>query len=773
MAGFIQRLLTSAGKPSELAQYLDDPQVHVGAFAQSKAEIDAAIAKERDIKVLKAALDRAQSVGDLRFVLLIGDRLAQVAGEPDVMLYHVRNLLWAKQLSKAETILADFTPPSPTYPLYLEVLFIRDLLAKRLPAAKVALNELAATSPGRSASLKRELGQRMMELGQYDDALTCVVQARQDHPDDAGLIQLEVRLCLFLEGPQAALARLETFIDVLGPSSTLYRQTYGEILLQRGRFNEVFDLLSDWIAQEPKTTAYYYMAQSAATQCDRTNELVALVDQMQEQHPRFRDLDEMRCNLAVDMNDWAVADEIKASIKPRNRWAHRAIEFAEALQKPLDQDPAKLLKSLRDDGFRFIGPVVMLALYNYYYRASDETLKLALEAVEDHIDESYNDPGLITVYLRLLVATGRDPEARAFWKLLPRGMVETVSLAPFAMYFDAREGEHDKAAAGWRKYLSETAHMAINARSSYPAAVNFRAGDLKPEDVLLFLTVFNGIEYVAWFLKYYRDLGVGHFFIIDNGSDDGTFEYLAEQNDVSLFQNKESFAASACGVFWVNHLMRRYGVGHWCLHVDMDEAFVFPGMDEGTDLPTFLRYLDEQGHASVPSIMLDIYPEKLELGKGEDPFAASAYFDTDYVFVPNELPPYTFIQGGIRARMSGRSLLMTKAPLVKMTKDLAYISNNHQHTHVPFSEVGTALLHYKFIGDFPCRIDEAISRQEHFMGARFYKSLRESVASPEAAESGLLSPFSKKYAKIADIVDAGLISDPNGWRNYRQKQADG
>ena len=56
-----------------------------------------------------------------------------------------------------------------------------------------------------------------------------------------------------------------------------------------------------------------------------------------------------------------------------------------------------------------------------------------------------------------------------------------------------------------------------------------------PQPILLFLTMRNERVRLPYFLEYYRKLGVDHFLIVDNGSDDGTREYLAEQPDVSLW----------------------------------------------------------------------------------------------------------------------------------------------------------------------------------------------------------------------------------------------
>jgi len=264
-----------------------------------------------------------------------------------------------------------------------------------------------------------------------------------------------------------------------------------------------------------------------------------------------------------------------------------------------------------------------------------------------------------------------------------------------------------------------------------------------------------------WFLDFYRKLGVDHFFFCDNASTDGTTERLLEQPDVSVFHAPGSFAASGCGIFWINHLMRRFGVGHWCLHVDMDEALVFPGVERGRDLRDLTKYLDSQGHGCVEAAMIDMVPPGFpaDVAEGALGFEHSICFDADLVRMPCELPPYAFIKGGVRARMTGRSLLMTKSPLVKMAADFAYLVNNHYHTHLPVSDLRVAVLHFKFIGAYRDRVAEAIERREHFQGALFYRQLEQSFETSSQRVSNSLVV----YEGPAQLVSMGLMQSSQIW----------
>ena len=49
---------------------------------------------------------------------------------------------------------------------------------------------------------------------------------------------------------------------------------------------------------------------------------------------------------------------------------------------------------------------------------------------------------------------------------------------------------------------------------------------IRPNDVLLVCTMRNEKIRLPYFLEYYRALGINHFLFVDNGSDDGSADYL-------------------------------------------------------------------------------------------------------------------------------------------------------------------------------------------------------------------------------------------------------
>ena len=60
-------------------------------------------------------------------------------------------------------------------------------------------------------------------------------------------------------------------------------------------------------------------------------------------------------------------------------------------------------------------------------------------------------------------------------------------------------------------------------------AVQDRTQQIDPDAILLFCTLRNEDQRLPYFLKYYRDLGIDHFLMVDNNSDDGGAEFLGQK----------------------------------------------------------------------------------------------------------------------------------------------------------------------------------------------------------------------------------------------------
>src|SRR6056297_540067 len=166
-----------------------------------------------------------------------------------------------------------------------------------------------------------------------------------------------------------------------------------------------------------------------------------------------------------------------------------------------------------------------------------------------------------------------------------------------------------------------------------------RTDRIGPGDILLFSTFRDEYVRLPYFVKYYRDLGVSHFLMVDNDSDDGGREYLADQPDVSVWTTKASYKRARFGVDWLNWLQGRYGHGHWTLVVDPDEFFVYPFCDT-RPIRALTDWLDVSQLRSFGAMLLDMYPkgriDAVPYRPGQDPIEIASWFDPgNYMIAKN------------------------------------------------------------------------------------------------------------------------------------------
>ena len=310
------------------------------------------------------------------------------------------------------------------------------------------------------------------------------------------------------------------------------------------------------------------------------------------------------------------------------------------------------------------------------------------------------------------------------------------------------------------------------ARARQLHAVRDRTGLIAPRDILCFGCMRNERPRLPHFLDYYRAQGVRQFLIVDNGSDDGTAEYLAAQEDVSLWQTAASYREARFGMDWLTALQRRHGHGHWCLTVDADEYFVYPFCDT-RPLGALTDWLDASGVRAFAAMLIDMYPRgdvgAHALAEGQNPFEVAQYFDAaNYTISPNPLYRNLWIQGGPRARAffadtPKAAPALNKVPLVKWHRRYAYVDSTHmllpRGLNLTYARDGGekasgALLHAKLLPDLRAKAAEEAGRGEHYAGGREYAAYRASLA----GGADLWTEWSERYINWRQLEILGLMS---------------
>ena len=306
-------------------------------------------------------------------------------------------------------------------------------------------------------------------------------------------------------------------------------------------------------------------------------------------------------------------------------------------------------------------------------------------------------------------------------------------------------------------------------------AVAQRTDLIRPGHILVFSTFRNEAVRLPYFLKYYREMGVNHFLMVDNDSDDGGRDFLASQPDVSLWTTDASYKRARFGVDWLNWLQMKYGHGHWTLVVDPDELFVFPFCDT-RPIRALTDWLDASSIRSFSAMLLDMYPKggiaDTPYRAGQDPLEIANWFDAgNYSIYHNARYGNLWIQGGPRMRQffaddPARAPALNKIPLVKWHHRYAYHSSTHtllpRGLNLTYDEWGGekasgVLLHTKFLSTFGDKAREEIQRGQHYAGSREYKAYADQME----VNPDLWCKWSEQYINWRQLEILGLMSKGN------------
>jgi hypothetical protein len=334
-----------------------------------------------------------------------------------------------------------------------------------------------------------------------------------------------------------------------------------------------------------------------------------------------------------------------------------------------------------------------------------------------------------------------------------------------------------------------------------------------PNEIRIFIAVRNEYTRLPFLISYYRNMGVGRFFFVDDHSDDGTREYALAQAHTHVFSPSNSFGESNNGNDWLNLLLDTFGTGHWTLVVDADELLIYPH-SEMVKLPEFCRYLDQDACTALFVFLLDMYPDE-DLSKAvcvpNKPFyEICSFFDSDYVFrrqrqgLSNgtEWLPFKQVIGGPRLRkfypwqrrtdllsklaiklindISAKAAFwrgdkphyapaLIKVPLIKWHKGCKRLCS-HIVAKTPqgkIAEVTGVFLHFKTFADFHNKAMVEASRGQHHAGGQEYRRYL-SVIKKQPSISFMYAG-SRRYIDSDSVLKAGLMRTTPAFERLAQK----
>ena len=330
------------------------------------------------------------------------------------------------------------------------------------------------------------------------------------------------------------------------------------------------------------------------------------------------------------------------------------------------------------------------------------------------------------------------------------------------------------------------------------------------KSIVLFSIVRNEMLRLPSFLEHYRKMGVPLFAFVDNGSTDGTLEFLQNQTDTIVMISQESYAASGFGMKWLNEFHSRSKPGTWIVHADADEFVVYEGWPD-QQIQTYLSQVEQTNANAVMGFMLDMYPDgPLETSKvnGEGLLTAAPCFDNEYHFRIRPDKPWRKtdrvleVVGGPRTRLlssferevtsnwidltirgqisrllryAPRKMVpmivrywpkqlpeMLKYPFVRCGLGVEYASPHYIQNAVLFDR-NVVVCHFKFLADFAERVRVEVKRGEHYRGGAEYMMYLDAIE--KAGYIDLRYPGTVRFAGVDQLVHMGLIRDLTPFRS--------
>lgn len=227
----------------------------------------------------------------------------------------------------------------------------------------------------------------------------------------------------------------------------------------------------------------------------------------------------------------------------------------------------------------------------------------------------------------------------------------------------------------------------------------------KVSDPILICAAKNDLLKIKHQYNTMKSYGVKSFVYIDNGSTDGTKEYLLKKSDVILYQTHQTYN-SVVRSAWVRKIIQEIGFNRWYLLLDSDEIYAYPNI-EVDRFNSFLKELVQKKHYYVQSVMVDMYPKNsIPISSSSNHTEASnlsnyCWFDKNYKKTYSRITPV--IKGGPRHRLFSDANYEFSSWLNKVNL-IYYKKYNFHYSHIllPYvynhkAKTLAATLHYKFL----------------------------------------------------------------------------
>lgn len=296
-------------------------------------------------------------------------------------------------------------------------------------------------------------------------------------------------------------------------------------------------------------------------------------------------------------------------------------------------------------------------------------------------------------------------------------------------------------------------------------------GQESSRPIFLICVFRNEAILLPYFIQYYKRLGVTHFIMIDNASDDEGAAYLSGLNDINikLFFEDSSYKDANFGMAWVNQCLQRYCINQYCLVVDADELFTLNEVHY-KHINELIDEMELNDLNVAPATLLDMYPKELndDYNAGDKFLDHCRYFDrwNERYYLNKKIlySKFYWRVGGLRARTLNTENIISKFPFFKFNfSPLVIRAGCHffaNETHLLFASKNIrltsnpcVLMHFKFIRpDFSSYLDRMVLENQHWHESKEYKQYQIALNGREYV-SFFDEKFSQEYREQSDLAE--------------------
>lgn len=321
-------------------------------------------------------------------------------------------------------------------------------------------------------------------------------------------------------------------------------------------------------------------------------------------------------------------------------------------------------------------------------------------------------------------------------------------------------------------------------------------GSLRPDKLTLFSIVRDEMFFIPSFLKHHREIGVEQFLILDDGSEDGTEEYLREQSDVVIIKSHIRFGdrvkndvgqVRRAGLAFKEVIPMIFLNNKFHIYLDADEfLFLPPGVHS---VSTILETLKEEGRCGIAASLVEFFPANIHdwLEKGR-PENLGELLDECPYFEPVPLIDVTESGSPIEiGRSKSESLFRTRIKekryiyidienlalrtrlrltSAKTKIPIAYngvgVRRNGSHgiTAPVSSKILLTIGHFVFTRNFRAKVKSAIVRRSHCKRGAKYQAYNLLIRKLQEGDGSFLSEESTRFVNAYQFIDSGLMRWP-------------